>query len=71
MGLKEREMITGFRLIQEIGLKGMEFESTSNYTLRFEEAKSIALLVLKEIQASDMSKADIDNFINEVENTKM
>jgi hypothetical protein len=39
----------GFKLIQKIGLKAMEFESTQRYTLEFNEAKSLAILVLNEV----------------------
>lgn len=63
--------ITGFELIQEIGKKGMEFKSTNGWTLEFEEAKSIALLVLREIQAADICDCGIDWLIKEVEEAKM
>lgn len=67
----ESKRITGFELIQEIGLKGMEFESTSNYTLRFEESKSLALLVLNEIINAELFATDIIDLKNEVEKAQM
>lgn len=63
--------ITGFELIQEIGKKGLEFKSTNGWTLEFEEAKSIALLVLREIQAADLNEYGIDLLRREVESAKM
>ena len=66
-----KNMITGFELIQEIGLKGMEFESTGNYTLRFEEAKAVALLVLNEIIEAELFASDIIQLKNEVEQAEM
>lgn len=63
--------ITGFKLIQKIGIKAMEFKSTNGWTLEFEEAKSIALLVLREIQAADLNEYGIDLLRKEVESAKM
>lgn len=63
-------MITGFKLIQKIGIKGMDFKSTNGYTLEFDEAKSIALLVINEIRKTESSPAIIQ-LEKELENAKL
>jgi len=54
----------GFKLIQKIGIAGMKFESTGYYTLGFDEAKQLALLVIEEIK----SNTDLEKLKQEVEN---
>jgi len=43
-------MTKGFKLIQTVGLLGMDFESTQGYTLEFEESKTVILSVIKFIK---------------------
>jgi hypothetical protein len=64
-------MITGFELIQKVGLKGMEFKSTNGYTLEFEEAKAITLLILNEIIEAELFASDIIDLEYEVKKAKM
>lgn len=63
--------ITGFKLIQKIGIKGMDFTSTNGCTLEFEEAKAVALIVLNEIIEAELFASDIIDLKNEVEKAKI
>lgn len=63
--------ITGFKLIQKIGIKAMEFSTTNGSTLEFEEAKAVALLVLNEIIEAELFASDIIALKKEVERAKM
>lgn len=63
--------ITGFKLIQKIGIKGMDFISTNGSSLEFEEAKAVALLVLNEIIEAELFATDIIALKKEVERAKI
>ena len=63
--------ITGFKLIQKIGIKGMDFTSTNGSTLEFEESKAVALLVLSEIIEAELFASDIIDLKSEVERAKI
>ena len=62
------EKTKGFKLIQNIGILGLDFKSTEGYTLEFEESKLIAQEVLSFIERNEIADlSDLKKEVNEAQ----
>ena len=66
--MSKTEKTKSFKLIQNIGILGLDFKSTEGYTLEFEESKLIAQEVLSFIERNEIADlSDLKKEVNEAQ----